>query len=301
MLNEFLTPVTIQMDTLVKVKSVAERSMFATSLDLSDAYHHIPMRKDSHVYLCFQVKDKRYMYLVLPFGLNDCAMGVHTSSEASEDLVIAPSPGTVPISRRLAQSLQISSASKDMDGSPSETLRAIRITGKSGKVGAPAYAIDRVPRRETRPGPRPGLPDGRTPASRRSGGGTSDSSARSQVCSGGIAAGTNVSDCTHDFSRVNAYATVPARGHSSSACRKKRKRVDSSDRPVSKGTGIVDSHSTLANRGSIPDCSPSGSSVHRRLHHGVGVAFQGKMWSGVWQRPNHHINWLELRAVLVAV
>ena len=68
-LNEFLTPVTFQMDTLVKVKSVAERGMFATSLDLSDAYHHIPMRKDSHVYLCFQVKDKRYMYLVLPFGL----------------------------------------------------------------------------------------------------------------------------------------------------------------------------------------------------------------------------------------
>ena len=25
------------------------------------------------------------------------------------------------------------------------------------------------------------------------------------------------------------------------------------------------------------------------------------MWSGVWQRPHHHINWLDLRAVLVAV
>ena len=67
-LNEFLTPLTFQMDKLVKVKSVAERSMFATSLDLSDAYHYIPMRKDPHVYLCFQVKDNRYMYLVFPFG-----------------------------------------------------------------------------------------------------------------------------------------------------------------------------------------------------------------------------------------
>ena len=59
-----------------------------------------------------------------------------------------------------------------MDGSLSETVRAIRITGKPGKVGTPAYAIDRVPRRETRLGPRTGLPDGRTPASRRSSGGT---------------------------------------------------------------------------------------------------------------------------------
>ena len=80
-------------------------------------------------------------------------MSVHTSSEASEGLVIAPSPDTFPISGRLVQSLQISSASKDMNGVPSETLRAIGITGKSGSVGAPAYA-------ETRPGPRPGLPDG---------------------------------------------------------------------------------------------------------------------------------------------
>ena len=42
--------------------------MFATSHDISDAYHHIPMRENSHVYFCFQIKDKRYMYLVLPFG-----------------------------------------------------------------------------------------------------------------------------------------------------------------------------------------------------------------------------------------
>ena len=54
--------------------------------------------------------------------LNDCAMGVHTSSEASEDLVIASSSGTVPICGRLAQSLQVTSASKDVDGSLSETL-----------------------------------------------------------------------------------------------------------------------------------------------------------------------------------
>ena len=32
-----------------------------------------------------------------------------------------------------------------------------------------------------------------------------------------------------------------------------------------------------------------------------GVTFKGTMWSGTWQRTSHHINWLELRAVLVAI
>ena len=152
-----------------------------------------------------------------------------------------------------------------MDGTLSETLRGIGITGKPGKVGAPAYAVNRVPRRETRLGPRPGLSDGRTPASRHSSSGTSGLSARFQVYSR-----------THDSTKSDTHATISAGCHPSSACRKKRKRVDSSGRPVSKGTGMVDSRSTLANRGSIPKHSHSGNSVHRRFHHGVGSSVPGK-------------------------
>ena len=68
-LNEYLTPVTFQMDTLAKVKKVLQPGMWATSIDLSDAYHHIPMRESSQCFLCFQVGSVRYKYLVLPFGL----------------------------------------------------------------------------------------------------------------------------------------------------------------------------------------------------------------------------------------
>ena len=45
-LNEYLTPVTFQIDTLAKLKAVAEQGMFATFRDLSDAYHYVPMRED---------------------------------------------------------------------------------------------------------------------------------------------------------------------------------------------------------------------------------------------------------------
>jgi hypothetical protein len=68
-LNQSLAPVTFTMDTLAQIKRVLKQGMWATSIDLSDAYHHIPMRESSQVYLCFQVGRKRYMYLVLPFGL----------------------------------------------------------------------------------------------------------------------------------------------------------------------------------------------------------------------------------------
>ena len=173
----------------MKVKSVAERSMFATSLDLSDAYHHIPVRKDSHVYMCFQVKDKRYIYLVLSFGLMTAPWAFTQVVKQVKVWSSRHHPGTVSISGRLAKSLQVTSARKGVDGTLSDTLRGIRIIGKSGKVGAPTYAIDCLPRRETRPGPRPDLFDERTPSSRHSSSGTSDSAAQSQDCSGGFIAG----------------------------------------------------------------------------------------------------------------
>ena len=68
-LNKSLAPVTFQMDTLVKVKEVLRPGMWATSIDLSDAYHHIPIHPESRRYLCFQVGKVCYKYLVLPFGL----------------------------------------------------------------------------------------------------------------------------------------------------------------------------------------------------------------------------------------
>ena len=68
-LNKSLAQIPFSMDTLHLVKLALKQGMWATSLDLSDAYHHIPMRPSSQVYLCFQV-GVRYKYLVLPFGLS---------------------------------------------------------------------------------------------------------------------------------------------------------------------------------------------------------------------------------------
>ena len=64
-LNEWLAPVTFTMDTLKVVKETVQEGMWATSLDLSDAYHHIPIHPQYQKYLCFQVRNLKFRYLVL--------------------------------------------------------------------------------------------------------------------------------------------------------------------------------------------------------------------------------------------
>jgi hypothetical protein len=69
-LNDYLVAPTFRMDTLHVVRKVAEQGMWATSIDLSDAYHHIPIREEHRKYLCFEVNGRRFQYGVLPFGLS---------------------------------------------------------------------------------------------------------------------------------------------------------------------------------------------------------------------------------------
>ena len=48
------------MDTLARVKAALEPGIMATSIDMSDAYHHIPIREGHQFYLCFQLGNIRY-------------------------------------------------------------------------------------------------------------------------------------------------------------------------------------------------------------------------------------------------
>ena len=69
-LNKSLVCKTFCMDHAQVIRQAAQTGMWATSVDFSDAYHHIPIKTEHQKFLCFQVNDKRYMYLALPFGLS---------------------------------------------------------------------------------------------------------------------------------------------------------------------------------------------------------------------------------------
>ena len=58
------------MDTAQIVRDSAELDSWATSIDLSDAYHHIPVHENYRCFLGFQVGNIKYRYVACPFGLS---------------------------------------------------------------------------------------------------------------------------------------------------------------------------------------------------------------------------------------
>ena len=69
-LNEWLLCPKFKMDHAQVIRGSLTPHMWATSIDLADAYLHIPMIEGNWKFLVFQVGDRRYQFMVLPFGLN---------------------------------------------------------------------------------------------------------------------------------------------------------------------------------------------------------------------------------------
>jgi len=69
-LNAYITPQTFKMETMEMVCRLINKDDYLTSLDLQDAFHHIPIHPHSCHYLQFRWKGKQYQFKVLPFGLS---------------------------------------------------------------------------------------------------------------------------------------------------------------------------------------------------------------------------------------
>ena len=69
-LNKFVECPTFKMDTAELVRMDLQPGMWVTSIDLKDAYFHIPIHKSHWKYLRFQVLGKVYYFIALPFGLS---------------------------------------------------------------------------------------------------------------------------------------------------------------------------------------------------------------------------------------
>ena len=69
-LNQWLQCPSFKMDNAQVVRDALLPDLWATSIDLTDAYLHIPIHPSCQKFLVFQVGNRRFMWLVLPFGLN---------------------------------------------------------------------------------------------------------------------------------------------------------------------------------------------------------------------------------------
>ena len=75
-LNSFLRVQWFKMETVAKVRQAIEPNHWAFSLDLTDAYLHVPVHKASGIYLRFCLRGLIFQLRAFPFGmatsLNSC-------------------------------------------------------------------------------------------------------------------------------------------------------------------------------------------------------------------------------------
>ena len=69
-INRYIRPVHFRMETLATILPMLRPGDWAVSIDLSDAYHHVPIARPSQRLLGFAFAGRVYRYRALPFGLS---------------------------------------------------------------------------------------------------------------------------------------------------------------------------------------------------------------------------------------
>ena len=70
LLNRYIKKQAFKMETVKSVRQVMRLNDWAVSLDLTDAYLHVPTHHQSRKYLRFVHEDQVYHFTALPFGMS---------------------------------------------------------------------------------------------------------------------------------------------------------------------------------------------------------------------------------------
>ena len=73
-LNLFLKTEKFEMETPETIRTSLQQGEWVTSIDFKDAYFHIPVQEQSKKYLRFHVQGQTYQFKALPFGLSTAPM-----------------------------------------------------------------------------------------------------------------------------------------------------------------------------------------------------------------------------------
>ena len=292
-LNDFLVQQTFEIDTLSKVKKAPRPWMWATSLDLSNAYHHIPMRQSARKFLCFQVGVVRYMYMVL--CIDNSPVGVHRGRQTDEEVGESSRICALLIPRQFAQG---SREQKDADWHDTRsvvTVSSTRFVSKRGQVRTHLVTVNNVSRRTAGFGHVHSLSDKgkreRDPHDHQQ----DPTGRRSVVCGSGVVIGISSIDGSDGLNlRPLQQQDILCVKKGSSAC-----SADPHDGPISGHAQIVDVVRSTADRTLFPTPDPGANGLHRRIARVSGSGISGPFVAR--KRTKHHISWVELRAVLIAI
>ena len=73
-LNNYLKTQSFKMETPETIRTSLQTGEWVTSIDFKDAYFHIPINSQSRKYMRFHIQDKTYPFRALPFGLSTAPM-----------------------------------------------------------------------------------------------------------------------------------------------------------------------------------------------------------------------------------
>ena len=110
-LNLLLDIPTFKMETVaVIIKSITE-GLWACSVDIQDAYFHVPMDWDCHRFLAFQLRDRIFVFQFLPFGLAPAPWAFTRVIKPIQDKASLSDDSNIQFSGRLHSLRQITNKS----------------------------------------------------------------------------------------------------------------------------------------------------------------------------------------------
>ena len=102
-MNSLLHVPTFKMETAEIIRNSLTKGEWLVSIDLKDAYFHVPIHPDSQHLLCFHIDKRTYQFKALPFGLATTPLTprVHADCKRSKPHSLVPRNSSSPIPGRL--------------------------------------------------------------------------------------------------------------------------------------------------------------------------------------------------------
>ena len=144
-INVFISVQHFRMETLNVILPNLRHQDWAVSIDLKDAYLHVPVHPQSRILLGFKYLDKTYVYKVLPFGLKD-SVGLFADSSYGNS---SPSPARHPdilLSGRLADRCRVPVAPSVTPSGHSSVGQGLGVHRQSSEVDARPSEDAHLPR-----------------------------------------------------------------------------------------------------------------------------------------------------------
>ena len=89
-LNQYLVKKPFRMETAETIRSSLPRGAWAVSLDLQDAYFHVPIHPSSRKYLRTCFRGKIYQFRALPFGLSSAPWLFTQIAKEAKRIILSP-------------------------------------------------------------------------------------------------------------------------------------------------------------------------------------------------------------------